>query len=114
MEVALRPSATLGSRLAEFRDDEALLLQAFQGGIDAAEFYVAVGELLDFTSDRNAIGVVAETENHEHDDELEVGEIGGGGHIFNYDEEIARKQGVSCAARLEDELSGSERRIIKN
>ena len=65
-------AAAHGERVGEPRRHEALLLEASERGVDGADGDVVAGAALDLLADGDAVGVVAQTEEGEHDEELEL------------------------------------------
>jgi len=65
VRVFLRQSATLRCWFSKLGGDEALVLQPFQDGVDAANGYVSSRTLLQFLTDRDTIGIVAKADEDE-------------------------------------------------
>jgi hypothetical protein len=71
-EIPLCSAAPLSTRIADPRRDIPLLFQPIEGGVDGAERHIMAGPLRDFSPDRYAIGVLAESGHREEDDLLEA------------------------------------------
>ena len=67
-EIPLCSAAPLSTRIADPRRDIPLLFQPIEGGVDGAERHIMAGPLRDFSPDRYAIGVLAESGHREEDD----------------------------------------------
>jgi hypothetical protein len=69
-------TAADGERIGEPGGDEALLFESGEGGVDGADGDVVAGASLDFLADGDAVGVVAQVEEGEEYEELELTESG--------------------------------------
>jgi len=69
-------SAADGEGVGEPGSDEAFFFEAGEGGVDGADGDVVAGAAFDFLADGDAVGVCAEVEEGEHDEELELAETG--------------------------------------
>src|SRR5690606_18917819 len=78
--VPLRAPAPLGRRLAEARRHEALLLEPVQGRVERAGRGAPPGAAPDLVADRDAVRVVAEAQDREQDDLLELAEVVAAAH----------------------------------
>ena len=67
-------SAPDGEWVGEPGDDEAFFLEPGECGVDGANGDVVSRAAFDFLADGDAVGVVAEVEEGEHDEELELAE----------------------------------------
>src|SRR5688572_4847463 len=74
-DVALRATATLWSRVAHARRDQALCLEAIEGGVQRTRGDGASRTIRQFRANRHAVCVVAESQNRQEDQLFELAEI---------------------------------------
>jgi hypothetical protein len=91
-EISLCAAATLGRRVSEAGRDHTLLLQALQRRIDASNADLLPGAFLDYSGDRDSVGVLTRTEQGQQDNQFELPEMGSHRHLFNYNEEMTPLQ----------------------
>ena len=82
LEVALRPPAALRCRIAEGRRHVAFLLETIERPIQGADGQRAAGAGFDLEANGHTVGVVAQPQNGEEDDLLELTEVLAPGHMF--------------------------------
>ena len=82
-EQTFRAAAAFGRGLAGARLDQALRLEPAQRGVDRADRHVAPGPGLDFLADGDTIGSVAEPEDRQQDDLLELAKVGRPHYLYN-------------------------------
>jgi hypothetical protein len=87
-----RPPRT--GRVGEPGEDEAFFLEAGEGGVDGADGDVVAGAAFDFLADGDAVGVLPEVEEGEHDEELELAEA-----VFRHGTAGKREAGVNLRER---------------
>src|SRR5262249_39754477 len=71
-------AAALGSWLTDPRSQEAFAFEAIERRVDGVDRDVASGSRVDLLADRRAVSLVAETQDAEEHELLEVSEDGGG------------------------------------
>jgi hypothetical protein len=74
-DVALRATATLRSRVAHARRDQALCLEAIERGVQRTRGDGASRTIRQFGANRHAVCAVAESQNRQEDQLFELAEI---------------------------------------
>src|SRR5690606_19904899 len=78
--VALRTTAPLGRRLAEARRHQTLALEPLQCRVERAGRSAASGAATNLVADRDAVRIVAEAQDREQDELLELAEMAVAAH----------------------------------
>ena len=82
MKVFLRPSSTLRRWFTKLGCDEAFVLQALQGRIDAANCYISTSALLKLLADRDTVGVLTQSDENQDHHQFKAAELVALGHLF--------------------------------